>query len=142
MYKQEIEVLNRMWHTIIIRMRKALSLNEYEHVVDLSTTEVSIMQIIQDNPKITPKGICAKLDIPKSTFTSAANRLKKKGLIMSQPVDDDKRSYCLLLTEEGKKAQEEHRNLEAAVLSELLKNLNEQDVQMLTAIILKAIGDE
>lgn len=141
MYQEEIEILNHVWHVLIERMRASVFTGKYAHVVDLSTTEVSILQRVDNVPGITPKEICMQTGIPKSTFTSAANRLVKRGFIRREPADIDKRSYRLYLTEEGGQAQAQHKALEHDVLGELLGRLQPQEAAALASLLMKAIEE-
>lgn len=140
MYQREIDILDRAWHFLMIRMRELGFVEKYSLVLDLSNTEISIMHIIDSSPGVTPKDICKQINMPKSTFTHAVKRLTAKGLLYREADEVDRRSYRLFLTEKGRLAQAQHYELEHDVFSELLGQLDPQEAETFGRLLEKAIN--
>jgi DNA-binding MarR family transcriptional regulator len=90
---------------------------------------------------LSARGPCSIADVHhsfghrRSTLTSILNRLEDRGLIAREIHPDDRRSYLLRLTREGRppatKARRSLERLEAAALS----GVSEQQVAAFTAVI-------
>lgn len=137
MSSSEVEKLNYLWHIVGDQLKEEKA--KYPLVSGLTMTEMSILQIIESNPKIIFKEICAGLGFPKSTLTSAVNRLEEKGLVKRNSSSRDKRAYYLELTPTGMQAQRAHVLVEHTVFEKLLSNLDGGEVETLIALIFKGL---
>lgn len=69
----------------------------------ITATTLFVLQIIYENQeKCTQRLICEKLFYPKQTVNTILDSLYKKGYIIKQISDFDKRNKYILLTESGK----------------------------------------
>lgn len=139
MSRTEIEKLNYLWHIVGNQLKEEMSNEKYSYITGLSMVEMSILQIIEKNPKIIFKEICTQLGLPKSTLTSAVNRLEKRGLVKRNPLQQDKRAFFLELTASGFEAQREHVLIEYVVFERLLQGLEEQEEKTFVALLSKAL---
>ncbi len=105
----EAERLDAVWHKLVWTLQRQSTQLWKGQLKDLSTIEVSILEIIEQNPEVVLKEILARLGVPNSTLTNAVNRLEGRGLIRRAIHSRDKRSFTLQLTEAGLAAQEEHK---------------------------------
>ena len=87
---EEVPGPDKVWHDLIISMQKS---GEWK-------------------PDIILKEIVEILGIPGSTLTSAVDRLEKRRLLRRAISQRDRRSFGLELTDEGRIAQQEHRDSE------------------------------
>lgn len=140
MVTDEIKELNRLWHVLLKEMQSKMTIEKYSHISELSTTEISVLQLLHDHPNIILKEICQRLDIPKSTLTSAVNRLVEKGYVERVSVSGDKRAFALHISEKGKAAQTEHLEYEYQILSNLLIHLQYDEIETLLRLLTKAVG--
>lgn len=68
--------------------------------LDLRTTEVSVLILIDANPGVTQSGLCRALGIQRANMTPLIARLDKRSLLERTAVDG--RSHGLALTKSGK----------------------------------------
>lgn len=116
-----------LWHEVNMRMKIEMSSGKYPMLPGISIVELSILQVVENHPSCMLKEISNQLNLPKSTLTSAINRLETKNFVKRTLCKADKRAYNLELTPDGLQAQIEHRKIENNVFSELLQNLTTQD---------------
>lgn len=114
--QEEMGQLDRVWHDLILVMQKANTSFLHGGLEGLSTVEISVLSIVSRKPDVILREILGVLEIPASTLTSAVDRLEKRGLLRRVISARDRRSYGLELTEDGMRAQEEHKREEEAVL--------------------------
>lgn len=137
--RMKTKELNQLWHIIGMDMKQEMQSGKYPAISGLTQLEMSILQAIETNPNNILKNICDVLGLPKSTLTSAINRLESKNYIKKKSVPQDKRSYGLELLDLGVQAQKEHIDVENAVFSNVLENLEENEVDQLIKILNKAL---
>lgn len=139
MSSERVKKVDDLWHRAGMQLKEEMSNTKYSDIAGLSMADRSILQIIEKNPQIIFKEICAQLGLPKSTLTSAVNRLEKKGLVTRNASVQDKRAYFLQLTESGMHAQQEHLNIEYAVFEKLLQRLSDREADTLIRLLSKAL---
>lgn len=81
-----------------------------------------------------------RLDIPKSTLTSAINRLEDKGLLRRTMHPADRRSYGLELTDAGWKVDEEHQRVDALLGTKVMGCLDSDAEREALAALLSKVG--
>ena len=69
--------------------------------VKLMTGQYSVMEIISKNPGRTQSAIAWAAGLDRSSLVPILNQLEKSGLIVREPVLNDKRAYAVTLTEGG-----------------------------------------
>lgn len=114
--QEEMGQLYCIWHDLILTIQKANTSFLRGGLEGLSTVDISVLAIVSRKPDVILREILGVLEIPASTLTSAVDRLEKRGLLRRVISVRDRRSFGLELTEEGKRAQEEHKNEEEDVL--------------------------
>lgn len=119
----QIEELNNLWHNIMMKNNYTDIDKKYPRLKELSKNEISIIRIISQREEVIIKEIGEIIQVPKSTLTSIMDRLEKKNLIVRAMSSRDRRSYKLELTEEGKKAQQEHIDFEYEFYGRIIKSL-------------------
>lgn len=116
----EIDRLNKVYHALVFSMQKTRENLWNDKLQGISTVEVSILSIIERKPDVILKEITQILGVPASTLTSAIDRLEKRGLLTRVISKRDRRSFSLALTEDGKLAQQEHRQSETLLWQKIL----------------------
>ncbi|MGL6199965.1 MAG: MarR family winged helix-turn-helix transcriptional regulator [Lachnospiraceae bacterium] len=111
--EKQIEKFRVLWEQIMIGNKLEVCTEELKGAGIL---DVNILRLLFNNPKIIPKEIAGKLNIPNSTLTNAINRLEKRELIERRLNTNDLRSLQLLLTDKGKQAIQNHHNAERALI--------------------------
>lgn len=123
----EIKTLDEIYHKLVFANQKKETDIFDDKLKGATTIEVSILEMVDNNPDIILKEIVDKLGVPSSTLTNAINRLEKKNLIKRIISQKDKRSYGLELTDDGRLAQEEHRRGESILYKKILGPLNKDE---------------
>lgn len=138
----QIEEFSELWHELIKRSNFRKIEEQFPRFNGLTTIEISIISIVSKNPDVILGEIISLLDIPKSTLTSAIDRLEKRNYINRIISKRDRRSYGLELTEEGHLAQKEHIDFENMAYGRLLNALDtEEEKQELFKLIRKIINN-
>ena len=90
----------------------------------MTTVEMGIIHLISEHPDYIMRDIIENLELPASTLTSAVNRLEKRGYLQREIAPQDRRSFRLVLTPLGEKAQERHLASEEILFSTVLACLD------------------
>ncbi|PRR84709.1 HTH-type transcriptional regulator MhqR [Clostridium luticellarii] len=123
-YEEQVEELSRIWHSMIMEPNYKSVESQFSRIHGLSTVEIGVLRIISEKEDVIIKDIVDILKIPKSTLTSVINRLEKRKLIKRTISSRDKRSYKLVLTQEGILAQEEHIEFEKNFYARIMECLD------------------
>lgn len=118
--QSEIERLDKVYHSLIVSVQKTSDELWKDKLQGISTVEISILSIIERDPDVILKEITKILDVPASTLTNAVDRLEKRGLLTRVISKRDRRSFGLALTEDGRIAQQEHRQSETLLWQKIL----------------------
>lgn len=113
--QKDVEALSRIHHTLYYKMLHGNFEDDYPKLKGLTPLEMGILRALAESPGALLREIAEKLVVPKSTLTSAIDRLERHGYITRAIGKKDRRSFELLLTEDGKLAQQEHIESERAV---------------------------
>ena len=134
-FNEQVQAFGALWHQLLILDQKRDFQQKYPNFLKLTTNEISVINIVSENPDIILKSICEKLDLPKSTLTNTINRLEEKEYLFRTITKKDLRSYGLSLTEKGIQAQKEHIEYEQQVFGKILETLEpEERTELLTLL--------
>lgn len=136
---KQIEEFCNLWRM----MRSSFNLDkrkeEYPRIESLTTMEISIITIVYEREDIILKEICTILDIPKSTLTSAIDRLERLNYINRTVSKRDRRSFGLQLTEEGYAVLDERIELEKQLYGSILNALDTNEEKEILLDLLRKI---
>lgn len=104
-----------------------------------SKFELLVMMLLQRNYELSMGELSNSLNIPMSTLNGIIDRLVKKGYIIKQKAEEDKRIILASLTEEGKKLVQDMKNMISKYISIILKELTEEEKTVLLNIVMKII---
>jgi DNA-binding MarR family transcriptional regulator len=139
-YKQQVNELSKIWHSMILTSKYKEIESKFYRIQRLSTAELSILRIIYEKEDVIIKDIVEILKIPKSTLTNTINRLEKYNIIERAISNKDKRSYKLILTEEGILTQEDHIEFEKEVYRKIMLSLDTYDEREELLTLIKKIA--
>ncbi len=137
----QVTEFKALWHQILDLDRKLGIDKLFPNFHQLSTTEISIIQIVFEKNDVILKDISQRLGLPKSTLTNTINRLEKKGYLQRAISKQDLRSYSLELTSKGLLAQKEHAEYESLVFKGIMQALNSDEERCDLIRLLKTIID-
>ena len=91
--------------------------------LELTREQLRIMFLLSFKGRSSPGDAAASFGVPRANVTSIIDRLVEKGLISRQENPDDRRSYILSLTEEGRSQMERLRQIGAARIEGVLQGM-------------------
>ncbi len=138
---EEIKNIDKVWHELIIVMQKTSDELWKNKLDGASTIEISILSIVERKSDVILKEIVEILGIPSSTLTSAIDRLEKRDLLRRVISQKDRRSFGLELTEEGRIAQQEHRESEKVLWKKVLGAYETSSERMELIRLLQILAD-
>jgi len=103
--------INELSHRCV-RLNEQFDEKKFQRIKDLTKIEISVLNLLYENPKIIMRDISETLMVSKSMVTGIIDRLEELGFLRRVISKQDRRSYSLEITEEGKLAQLEHLELE------------------------------
>jgi len=113
--------------------------------LELTREQLRVMFLLSFKGRSSPGEVAASFGVPKANVTSIIDRLVDKGLISRQENPDDRRSYILSLTEEGKSQVERLREIGAAKIKGVLERMPDSALvshQMGLEALIKALEEE
>lgn len=139
---EQTKEFSNLWHQVYKLERETNLGEQFPEFSELSTNEITILDIVSKKPDVILKEIIAYLNLPKSTLTNTINRLEKKGYLIRVINKTDLRSYGLSLTTKGQTAQEQHKAYESVVFQQALLALDtEEERDTLLNLMNKIIGN-
>lgn len=120
------------------KLKKNMGMDKYKNLTDI---EIGIINILFKNDKVILKEISEELEIPKSTLTSALDRLEKKNYVLRIISSRDRRSYGLKLTKEGEEVHMEYANYEKIFCEKILNAIDEEYEKLMLFKLLNKINN-
>ncbi len=136
-----VRKLTEQWHLLMDVMNFQDIEERYARLHALSTLEIGVVRILNEKPDVIFREICEHLKIPKSTLTNIIDRLEKKNYVQRIINHRDRRSFGLILTEEGRNLQQIHNSFEYEISDRIINSLPaEEDKVILIESINKVIS--
>lgn len=133
-----LQEFGNLWRVILEPNNKIKLIEEFPRVEKLSSMEIKIIEIVYSKEDVIFKEICSILDIPKSTLTSAIDRLERLNYVTRVISKRDRRSYGLILTDEGYEVQSEYLAFEKKLSGYILSGLDtDEEKEMLLELLRK-----
>ena len=107
---------------------------------DITLKELRTLEVILKSEKSgnnNSTNIAGVLGITLGTLTSNINRLIKKGLVIREKLEGDKRTTVLKLTIKGKKVLKDYENEHLKIIRNALKNLSAKEIAVLVSLLNK-----
>lgn len=124
------EKLNRLiigaFNDITKGEQKAIKEGGFDNV---SVSEAHTVDAIGMYVPKTMSAVANKLDVTLGTLTVAVNHLVKKGLVVRDRSDFDKRVYMLSLTPEGKRLYKTHQKFHLELVKSLIVDLSDYEAE-------------
>lgn len=102
-----------------------------ERGVNLSMSEVHVLEAISKTEESTMGNIAARLRVTVGTLTTAINRLVQKGYVKRNRDKDDKRKVFVYLTEQAKEVMTIHDNFHDEMINAVITDLNLEEDEVL-----------
>ena len=101
--------------------------------LELTREQLRVIFLLSMKGQASPSEVAETFGVPKANVTSVIDRLVGKGMIDRQENPDDRRSYILSLTKEGKKQIEKLHEIGTAHIRKVLGKMPDNAVASLHA---------
>lgn len=108
----------------------------------LSPAQMHTVEIIGHHKDMRMKELAERLGVTTGTLTTGVDKLEKLGLVERKPHESDRRSWLIVLTDEGKRMYEQHHKYHQQFTNEISCDLTLDQITALTeylAILLKRL---
>jgi DNA-binding MarR family transcriptional regulator len=136
--EKDIEAFSRIHHTVYYKMLHSSFEDNFPMIKGLTPLEMGVLGVLSEKPGAMLREIAQKLAVSKSTLTSVVDRLERRGYVHRAISQKDRRSFELVLTEDGKCAQQEHIACEHAMYEKIASALDTpEEIASLIALLNK-----
>ncbi|GAB4119462.1 MAG: hypothetical protein Tsb008_22310 [Rhodothalassiaceae bacterium] len=109
---------------------------------DITPGQAGLLILVHDNPGISQSSLARAIEVERATLGQSIDRLVKRGLVLRERNDSDRRAYALVLSGQGHdfvaRLIPAIRRHEAA----LAANLTESEFAMLEKLLARFLGDK
>jgi DNA-binding MarR family transcriptional regulator len=103
----------------------------------LNKLEFTIVMLLSANTQVTPKRLCAALNIPASNLTLIIDRLADRDLVQRQRSEQDRRVQYIALSAQGQALAGELVGVAQVMEQDLLQHLSPAEQAMLLELLRK-----
>jgi DNA-binding MarR family transcriptional regulator len=107
----------------------------------LAVSESHAIEVLGIYGKMNMKALANRLAVTRGTVTATVDRLEQGGYAKRKTIAEDRRTYIIELTPEGKKAFEEHHKHHLRLMEELIPLLSKEETNTLITILRKLNED-
>lgn len=128
------EVLVRLFRDIMDIEEKALITSEFK---DLTNNDMHVIEAIGMREPKNMSSIAKELSVTVGTLTIAMNSLVKKGYVIRERGQEDRRVVYISLSEKGRKAYLHHAKFHQEMIEEIAKDLKPEEMHLLIDALTK-----
>ena len=131
------DILVKLFNDIIHIEESSVITGEFKNITN------NDMHVIEAIGIAEPKSmsmIAKAMSVTVGTLTIAVNNLVKKGYVIRNRSEFDRRVVLVSLSEKGKRAYDHHRQFHEEMIEAILENLDEEEKQVLVKA-LNRLGD-
>lgn len=129
------EALNELLVNVFNYITNIEELNLKSKGVNVSMTEVHIIEAINNTPVPMMTNVATRLLITTGTLTTAINSLVRKGYVIREQSEEDRRKVFLRLTEKGKEVNKLHDAFHDDMVENTIRDLQiEEDSELIKAL--------
>jgi DNA-binding MarR family transcriptional regulator len=93
------------------------------------------VEVIGHNQNMRMKELAERLGVTTGTLTVGVDKLEKMGLVARKPHEKDRRSWLIVLTDEGKSMYEQHHKFHQEFTREISRDLTNEEVKTLSEFL-------
>lgn len=121
-------ILVKLFNDILSIEEKALITDEFK---DISVTDMHIIEAVGIREPRTMSTISKALGVTMGTLTTGINGLVKKGYVVRNRSERDRRIVYASLTEKGIAAYNHHMNFHKDMINSIMEDLSEEEAAVL-----------
>ena len=122
------EVLVRLFRDIMDIEEKAIITPEFK---DITNNDMHVIEAIGTGAPKNMSSIARELSVTVGTLTIAMNSLVKKGYVVRERGQEDRRVVYISLSDRGRKAFEHHPQFHREMIEGVTGDLSEEEMQVL-----------
>lgn len=111
----------------------------------LTREQLRVIILLSFKEPVTPGVVAREFGVPKANVTTVINSLVEKGYIKRYENPNDRRSYLLSLTKEGKEQVDKLREFRSTIMKKILERISDEDLSCLVKgfeALVKAMKEE
>ena len=128
------EVLVRLFRDIMDIEEKAIITQEFK---DLTNNDMHVIDAIGIGAPKNMTSIARELSVTVGTLTIAMNSLVKKGYVVRERGQEDRRIVYISLSEKGRKAHEHHAEFHKEMIQGISDQLSDEELKVLVQAMSK-----
>ncbi|WP_308782870.1 MarR family transcriptional regulator [uncultured Blautia sp.] len=128
------DILVNLFNEIMDIEERALITSEYK---DISVKDMHVIEAVGIGNPRNMSAVAKSLSVTVGTLTIAMNNLVKKGYVNRVRSEEDRRVVLVSLSEKGEQAYHHHRIFHERMVMSVLKDLNKEETESLTAALMK-----
>lgn len=114
-------------------------ISSWEHSIvkdsGLSPAQMHTVEVIGHHQNMQMKELAERLGVTTGTLTVGVDKLEKRGLVARRPHQKDRRSFLIVLTEQGRLMYEQHHRFHLEFTSEISQDLTDDQIQSMTDML-------
>ena len=128
-YRTVNDILVNLFHEIWKLEEKALITEDYQ---DISVNDMHVIEAVGLEGEKNMSRIAKMLDITVGSLTTSMNGLVKKGYVIRERSEEDRRVVTVRLTKKGEQAYHHHARFHELMANAALKSLSDQEIPAVT----------
>ncbi|WP_028583348.1 MarR family winged helix-turn-helix transcriptional regulator [Desulfogranum mediterraneum] len=114
-------------------------ISSWEHSVvkesGLSPAQMHTIEVIGHQQNLRMKELAERLGVTTGTLTVGVDKLEKLQLVARKPHETDRRSYLVVLTDQGKAMFEEHHRFHRSFTHEICHSLSGEEIETFSSLL-------
>lgn len=131
------EILVRLFRDIMDIEEKAIITSEFK---DITNNDMHVIEAIGTGVPKNMSAIARELSVTVGTLTIAMNSLVKKGYVIRERGQEDRRVVYISLSERGRKAYEHHAKFHREMIDGVAGDLSEEEMKVLVRALSRLDG--
>lgn len=107
---------------------------------ELSPAQMHAIEIIGGHKAMKMRELATRLGITTGTLTVTIDKLEKKGLVSRVPHERDRRSWLIVLTDDGQGKFLEHHKFHHEFTEEITEDLSENEARLFAEMMAKIVA--
>ncbi len=128
------DILVNLFRDIMTLESQAIITGEYQ---DITNNDMHVIEAIGTGEPKNMSTIAKQLSVTVGTLTIAMNSLVKKGYVIRERGQEDRRVVYISLSEKGLKAFRHHENFHRQMIDAVLKDLTPEETDSLVTALAK-----
>lgn len=114
-------------------------ISSWEHSIvkesGLSPTQMHTVEVIGHHQNMKMKELAGRLGVTTGTVTVGVDKLEKMGLVERKPHKKDRRSWLIVLTDDGRHMYEQHHKFHQEYTREICSELSNDEVKAFSKLL-------